>query len=411
MPKPRRFEEFLKTPRASVGTLARLNDVSNFLTNRAPAELIYAIFQSLLLHGDIDDAIALSLTCSSLRNHWVTHRGALLWDLCVDVPHAQEALLAVCPRSLNYLTAYADSRLKTQVRITRQVVNAQLSGRLPPMDISPGDLLSGSARSPKSSMTVPEYEQVRALNLLARTWESMMIYDYSLTGLPADRPRPNPSTVERGTVLPEEPSSMPEWSHRWHLAFYRSLIITAGLAGAYHEPVMKARDPAAGMSLILEQINNHNRHPMDFPELTAKEVDWLEQFAVCNMNSSTPEAEEVVFGRIAEWLLRNILEKKSSRDAMAWRFAHDLGRATYCRRLRDSGRECPVQLLVADSNIPWTHADAHLVPWGLMQVFFIFQVTRTCPPMLLGESTGQQPSAMNNHPLNIFPTRFVQWVT
>lgn len=70
-------------------------------------------------------------------------------------------------------------------------------------------------------------------------------------------------------------------------------------------------------------------------------------------------------------LLGNILAKKSRREAMAWRFAHDLGRATYCRRLRDSGRDCPVQLVV-NRNGTWAHADAHLVMWEMMQVFAVF---------------------------------------
>ncbi|KAK3948746.1 hypothetical protein QBC32DRAFT_221267 [Pseudoneurospora amorphoporcata] len=320
-------------------------NASSFLANRAPTELIYAIFLQTITSERSQDAVAISLTCRSLRNHWITHRSALLWDLCVEhVPHAQEALLAVCCRR-----------------------DAELSGGLPPLDISPGDLLSGSA-SPKSSMTLSEYQHIRALNLLARDRESKL-YQYPYTGLPADRPRPN--LRERETVLPEDLCSMPEWSDRVHLAIYRTIIVAAGLAGAYQAPTLKATDPEADMSLIFKQVEYAEQHPTNYPKLTAKEVDWLEQFTICNM-SSTPGAEEVVFGRVANWLFGNMLEKKSSRDAMAWRFAHDLGRATYCRRLRNSGRVCPVQL-VPNSSGTWSHADAHLVVWELMQVFYLFK--------------------------------------
>lgn len=165
---------------------------------------------------------------------------------------------------------------------------------------------------------------------------------------------------------------MPEWSDRVHLAIYRTVIVAAGLAGAYHEPVLKATDPEAGMSLIVEQLKYAQEHPLNEPELTIKEVDWLKQFTVCNM-SSTPEDEDAVFGRVANWLCGNILDNKSSRDAMAWRFANDLGRARYCRRRRNSGQKCPLEL-VAEGYGTSTHADAHLVVWELMQVFFIFQV-------------------------------------
>lgn len=69
-------------------------EASNFLANWAPSELIYAIFQSITSER-IKDAVALSLTCRSLRNHWTTHRSAILWELCIEhVPHAEEALLA-----------------------------------------------------------------------------------------------------------------------------------------------------------------------------------------------------------------------------------------------------------------------------------------------------------------------------
>lgn len=253
--------------------------------------------------------------------------------------------------------------------MTRKVADAEKSGRLPPMDIAPGDLLSGSA-NPKSSITLSEYQQVRALDLLAQ-YEEGRLYRYPKhkRRLPADRPKPDPKGQE--TVFPEEPSSMPEWSDRVRLSFYRTLIIAAGLAGAYHEPTLKAMDPKADMSLIFRELDYADRHITNYPVLTEKEVNWLEQFAVCNINA-TPEAEEAVFGRVAHWLLGNILEKKSRREAMAWRFARGLGRATYCRRLREGGRDCPVQLVV-DDNDTWSHADAHLVVWELMQVFHIFK--------------------------------------
>lgn len=124
--------------------------------------------------------------------------------------------------------------------------------------------------------------------------------------------------------------------------------------------------------------------------------------------SSTPEAEEVVFGRVASWLFGNILDKKSRRDAMAWRFAHDLSRATYCRRLRNSGRKCPVQL-VADDSGTWTHADAHLVVWELMQVFYMFQTFaddfRVFDPPKDGKLSRSRPLAFSPGSYVVLPYR------
>lgn len=154
--------------------------------------------------------------------------------------------LACCvSRSLSCSSPCADFKLN-QARMTRKVADAEIRGRLPPMDISPGDLLSGSA-SPKLSMTLSEYHQVRDLNLLARNREARLHHwPCRVWSFPNDRPQ-----QARGeTVSPEEPCSMPEWSDRVHLALYRMMILAAGLAGAYHEPTLKATDPEAGMSLI-----------------------------------------------------------------------------------------------------------------------------------------------------------------
>ncbi|KAK3388681.1 hypothetical protein B0T20DRAFT_99861 [Sordaria brevicollis] len=357
---------------------------SNFLAHRAPFEVLYAIYQSIASER-IQDAVTLSITCRNLRNQWTAHRSAILWDLCVeDVPHAREALLVA--------------------RMTRKVADAEKSGRLPPMDIVPGDLLSGSA-SPKSSITLSEYQQVRALNLLAQHVEAKL-YRYRCyhPWLPADRPKPDPKGQE--TVLPEEPSSMPEWSDRVRLSFYRTMIIAAGLAGAYHEPTRKAMDSKADMPGILKKLDqahrDAHRHMSEYVSLTEKEVNWLEQFAVCNIDA-TPEAEEAVFGRLAHWLLGNILEKDSRREAMAWRFARGLGRATYCRKLKDSGRGCPVQLVVEGNNA-WSHADAHLVVWELMQVLYVFtQILDYFPPV--DDPDRGDPSRV--HALVVYPGPYV----
>lgn len=120
------------------------------------------------------------------------------------------------------------------------------------MDILPGDLVNGSA-SPKSSITLSEYQQVRALSLLAGYQERRGYY-YPCSDLPTDRLRP----YTKGKYLPEEPSSMPEWSDYLRLAFYRTIIIAAGLAGAYHKSTLKATDPETGMSGIIKIMHATN---------------------------------------------------------------------------------------------------------------------------------------------------------
>ncbi|KAK3308170.1 uncharacterized protein B0T15DRAFT_490765 [Chaetomium strumarium] len=88
------------------------------------------------------------------------------------------------------------------------------------------------------------------------------------------------------------------------------------------------------------------------------------------------EAQDDVFGPIAEWLLDSILADKESRQAMADRFEQGYGRAEYCLthpRLPDGCSPCIAKPL-ADGR--GSHSDAHLVVWELMKMFWLVEQVR-----------------------------------
>ena len=113
--------------------------------------------------------------------------------------------------------------------------------------------------------------------------------------------------------------------------------------------------------------------------LGQKEMAFLLQFAVCDLEA-TLEAQDAVFGPIAEWLLDSILSDKEARRAMADRFERGYGRARFClSRKEDDGDSeqswgpCPVSHLPDGRG---SHSDAHLVVWELMQMFWLVEEVR-----------------------------------
>ncbi len=86
-------------------------------------------------------------------------------------------------------------------------------------------------------------------------------------------------------------------------------------------------------------------------------------FPVCDLEASF-EAQEAVFGPVADWLLENILSDRESRDDMADRFGRGYGRAGFCQ----GSDNCPVTLLADGSG---THSDAHFVVLELMRTLWV----------------------------------------
>ncbi|KAK4243358.1 hypothetical protein C7999DRAFT_44818 [Corynascus novoguineensis] len=116
-------------------------------------------------------------------------------------------------------------------------------------------------------------------------------------------------------------------------------ICGAALAGAYNEPVYVAKSRPR---LMLGPGQNPGH-------MSEKQLQFLEQFAVCNMNPS-PEAEEAVFGPLSAWLFESILSDKTGRAAMARRFKEGYGRAWYCQHRSDY---------------------AHFIAWEIMQMLWV----------------------------------------
>jgi hypothetical protein len=187
---------------------------------------------------------------------------------------------------------------------------------------------------------MPELEATFALSRLVKHIECAILEDSPTT--PYDRPRRS---------NPEEDERMAEFTARLHKALYRVLIAGASLAGAYHEPMFEAK--SKGLDLPKPGTNAE--------DLTAEQLAFLEQFAVCNLDP-TPEAEEAVFGPLGNWLLESILADHAAREAMARRFREGYGRANYCL----SRSDCPVTEVGGGNN----HSDAHLVVWELMQMLW-----------------------------------------
>ncbi|GAB1312678.1 F-box domain-containing protein [Madurella fahalii] len=289
---------------------------TGFLARTGPPELILHIFQCC---DSAHDLLSLALTSHHIYGIWQAHAPAVVWRLWLaQIPCFEDAL--------------------TAARLTRLVADAEHRGELSPVDLTP-NALSGSPLVP----TVSELKAALALSDLAAAQE--VVFYVQHTALPADWAPP-----EIGMVLPEEPSRMLEWSRHVHKAIYRVFIAGAALAGAYTEPLFKA-SPELGLELV------RDRDP-----LSRAQLNFLEQYAVCNMAAS-PEAEEAVFGAFGAWLFESILSDKNGREAMAYRFRSGYGRARRCQNLK----RCPLRLVDGGS-----HSDAHFVVWEVMKMVWAF---------------------------------------
>ncbi len=201
-----------------------------------------------------------------------------------------------------------------------------------------------------------------------------------------------------GDVGPGESlSRMPEWRARVSRAVFRLLIVGAALAGAYQEPLFRAREhPDPDIRALVQRVTLVVPGDEDSITLTQKELDFLLQFPICDLDA-TLEAQDAIFGPLADWLLESIMSDEAARQAMAERFEERRGRAEYCIEEGGPGHGCPLDVL-ADGR--GTHSDAHLVVWELMQLLWlalrfrpsshdsIFQGDTACPPSSCGADAG-----------------------
>jgi hypothetical protein len=245
--------------------------------------------------------------------------------------------------------------------MTQLVVDAERRGELPPTRITPHEL-----QQQRQQPTLPELRAAFGLHRLARVIATCLCSQD--LRYPDDRPG---GDFGRGPPA-EDPARMPEWTARVSHAVFRLLIVGAALAGAYNEPLFKAlKHPDSVIQDLARRV------PRDYSEhcgegvkgLGQKEMAFLLQFAVCDLDA-TLEAQDAVFGPIAEWILESILSDKESRQAMADRFEQRRGRATFCldREEWEEEHHCPVGLLTDGRG---THSDAHLVVWELMKMFWL----------------------------------------
>ncbi|KAK3902000.1 hypothetical protein C8A05DRAFT_34320 [Staphylotrichum tortipilum] len=238
--------------------------------------------------------------------------------------------------------------------MTQLVVDAERRGELPPTRFSPRELQ-------QQHPTLSELRAAFSLHRLSRAL-AICICNEGLT-CPRDR--------EEGP-LPEEPARMPEWRSRVSQTLFWLLTVGAALAGAYKEPLLAALshpDPTSERSRGEGQGEGG---------LGQKKMAFLLQLAVCDL-SATLEAQDAVFGPVADWLLDSILSDHEARWAMADRFNKACGRARYCHHQAEAEDEdmerypCPLSLL-ADGHRGRSHSDAHLVVWELMMFWLVEQI-------------------------------------
>ncbi|KAK3897340.1 hypothetical protein C8A05DRAFT_39109 [Staphylotrichum tortipilum] len=148
---------------------------------------------------------------------------------------------------------------------------------------------------------------------------------------------------------------MPEWRSRVSQTLFWLLTIGAALAGAYKEPLLVALShPDPDIRALARRVpadyscaNSTGEEGQGEGRLGQKEMAFLLQFAVCDLGAML-EAQDAVFGPVADWLLDSILSDHAARRAMADRF--------------DKG-----------------HSDAHLVVWELMKMFWLVEQIRPYP--------------------------------
>ncbi|KAK3899176.1 hypothetical protein C8A05DRAFT_46695 [Staphylotrichum tortipilum] len=280
---------------------------NRFLGRSAPLEIIIRILQA----------------CHSTRDLLAFRANAAvaLWPvwLC-EIPHARDALIAVI------------------------VVEAEPRDQLPPTCLS-----SNQFQHP-AAPTFPELKAVLELHRLS----------HAIANCIGAQDVRRPKNREGYPAPMEEPSRIPEWLARVDQKVFRLLILGASLAGAYQEPLFKAREhPDPARRTLRQRLKNHQSSGFWKDDLA-----FLMQFDICDL-AAPADMQEALFGPAAEWLLDNILTDRESIAAMSKRFEQRCGRA---RRCLARGDHCPVTVLMDGGG---SQSDAHLILLELMRMFWL----------------------------------------
>ncbi|KAJ3493595.1 hypothetical protein NLG97_g4636 [Lecanicillium saksenae] len=292
----------------------------HFLTGSAPPELLRRILD---YSESARDVLSFALTCRYMSDVW----------------HAKGAGHATVWRLWLRTKPYADLAL-ILVRANKAVANAERKGELPPKAMQPATLVGKHLQPTASELTavLQMYQYVNALTLR---------FERGNYRFPLELP---------GGVTPETPDRLAEWRDGVHRAIFRALIITAGLVGAYSEPLFEAHKSADS---IVKASTTENMGYKVSDEVSK----FLHGFPVYQLHTSEAEDNEI-FGTLGEWLYQHILADTDSREAMQERFAKPFGRAMECQ-LR--GEDCPLQM----SQSAGSHSDAHLVALEIMRVLWM----------------------------------------
>ncbi|KLU83285.1 hypothetical protein MAPG_02349 [Magnaporthiopsis poae ATCC 64411] len=298
----------------------------DFLSSSGPPELILNI---LTICESTRDILALVRTCRRIHDVWREGATAVLWPRFLrEKPEFEDALIAA--------------------RLTNLVVEAETKDELPPVAVSPS--LFGSRRRG------PTLEELKAAAALRRVCRGLAV------GLTFERALGFNFETDARASGPEDRARMRRFETRVIKAFLKLFICGAALAGAYNEPLFRARssgDPE------LERLVDS---PGDYRDLSGRQLEFLERSAVCNMQA-TAEAEEAVFGPLGDWLLSSILSDSEARAEMVKRFELGSDRASYCQQ-QSRWSPCRVKL-VADESV--SHPDAHLVVWEVMKMIWTYE--------------------------------------
>ncbi|KAL8365459.1 hypothetical protein RB595_004324 [Gaeumannomyces hyphopodioides] len=307
----------------------------DFLAQSGPPELILDILEKC---ESIRDVLSFATTCRRLYRIWQAGAASVLWPAPIRKdPEFDDALIAS--------------------RLTTLVYEAEARGELPPMALSPGDF-SGHRQIP----TVPE---IKAATAFSRLVNFLAIGASCLDiDVPDDRAGSRALPTDEPEYGPEDSARMPEWEARVRKALYRFFTCAAALAGAYNEPLFRAR--ASDDPVIKNLVHRFYDEQDRALGLSDHELDFLERFTVCNVRAS-PEAEEAVFGPLCDWLLHSILSDSGSRQAYADRFEKGFGRALCCPNIDGDG-SCPYPDELTRGG---SHSDAHFVVWEITKMIWL----------------------------------------
>ena len=257
--------------------------------------------------------------------------------------------------------------------MTQLVVDAERRGELPPKGISPTDL--EGPEQPTLAELKASFNLYRLSRALAEAFCQRDVQypsgEYYLPGAMSNDTPLNTHNIaldmsgKKHRMPPEPPNRVSEWIARVSQAVFRVLIVGAALAGTYWEPILAAYvHPDPEVRLLTTEG----------AELEAKAWDFLLSFAAYDLEAPL-EAQDALFAPLVEWLLANILGDQQGREAMAARFDKGVGRAKLCLdRGEDENWPCPLATVIGIDGS--SHADAHLVVWELMKMFWVVEQLR-----------------------------------